>query len=556
MEFKAPPHPTHVVFEVEAYPAASLRNLRDLPRFKATGVARWQFFLWLPIMMAVFALFSAGVAMITKGEKASQYVSFTAFLLPIAVVIFGAISTLYFIAKYHVRRFWFILLIDVLMVCSGVLAYHAVADAWYWRGIATGDIAAVFFTLWILLKIVVFTYVMITINGSDGFRVHYGSGSDVRWGARRELNFKGTCAKRVVAALEAGDSATLEALRTHAVNAGTHAYQVYTALHLSEDPKDPSASSYLFVKDIIFGGGPIYVHKQYITMGWVQLRHVQLTVEQKEALLNLIPSLKEKGLGAPDLSVRQKGTVLGLPPGNGGPAYSQETGSWIGFVSPGEEASFLGDVKRYKSLGFIFAGVGFLFLLLGLGCIAGSEGNKEYKSAFEIGMGVCVVTMIPMWIAALILLQRGALIVRKKAMRTVAARKNQLFNPSSTESLFVSLEEARTYEKSKLFLDDYALMAVTPGWLLIEGTDLRARLAASDLKLETVSSVGGASLKATATINGIPWGVTIKDAGSEAKAGLFAKSQGELAEELWGEIYNRLLGKPELSKANRWKLLK
>ncbi len=529
----------------------AMGDLRARPRYRARGVANWMIIPWIPAMMAVMALlagFTRLVSSVAPTRDALMTEMWNA-VGPLAMIAVGLAVTLYPIAKAQVHRWSVILLLDFLWVGTFFAAFHYKDLGWLLSGLGNGDVIAVLTLAWYLLKVCFFTITGMLINGSDGFRVHFSDERGGRWAVRREAFFKGTCGKKVLDALQRGDATTLAALRADAPT-GAHGYHTYTTLHLSEDPVNPDAPSYLFIKDVFFGGGILYAQKVHAALGWSHLRHVELDAELKRRLLGLLPALQGKGAAA-DLSERKQGTVLGLPPGVKGPVYTKETGTWIGFVFPDEVRPFRAQATKYTRLGYILFVVAIAAVFLGLGCMALDGDTKEMGTWGMIGAG-CVLTMFASMIASLVFLQRGPGFARNAVVAGLSSRAHKLFDPAKVAYLLVSIEEARTYDRLKIFMDDYGLIHVTQGWLMLEAGDTRARVSAADLKLETVSTSGGASLKISATVDGVPWALTVKDAAKQAQAsGLFGKSPKKLAEELWADIYNGITGQAPAAPAKK-----
>ncbi|MEO8377871.1 MAG: hypothetical protein ABI579_09395 [Candidatus Sumerlaeota bacterium] len=224
----------------------------------------------------------------------------------------------------------------------------------------------------------------------------------------------------------------------------------------------------------------------------------------------------------------------GFPNGKVATVYSEQSGSWIGPVLDNEVADFRRSTRRFLKV-LIIVVVGYVsasLLITGALNYAGFAKNLFAKS-FAIIMVASVAS------GALAILRGIGREMRPAIVREVTNRKNRLFNPEAARSVIVSVK--RSNRSIFFFYDDFALLGTVPGFLLLEGSRFLARIAASDLKLESAST-GSEWLKITALVNGSIWETEIQ-VSIESVAGTIGGIGS--AVRLWKEIYEGLLGLEE-----------
>ncbi len=126
--------------------------------------------------------------------------------------------------------------------------------------------------------------------------------------------------------------------------------------------------------------------------------------------------------------------------------------------------------------------------------------------------------------------------------RLVARRPYRLFTPDP-DTIYLTIEESRTFQKIKMLPDDCGLLRVVPGMLLLEAGLTRARLMAPDLELACDHCNSETSLRISARLGEYEWAITVRNPG---KAGVLASfgSSRKCAEDLWRKIYERLMPPP------------
>ncbi len=119
--------------------------------------------------------------------------------------------------------------------------------------------------------------------------------------------------------------------------------------------------------------------------------------------------------------------------------------------------------------------------------------------------------------------------------RAIRKRPGKLFEPTR-KSKILSAEDCSTFSKLKYFPDDYMVMHIEPGRLLIEMSHSRLVLMADDVRMETQRVKAGTyGLRLHTQFQQWLWEVTIMP----PDRGMLS-SEKKLAEKLWKQIYDGL----------------
>lgn len=510
-----------------------LPNLSRRICYRPVGFARPVFVLYF--LSVALSLGVAGVLCAMAEGKMPAACAVLA--LPVLFSLLGAAFGAWTIRMGQVRRWWLVLVVTALWAACLVVTSAGPAAV---RLMATADerlitlvllgFPALFFFHWLLI------FYCICLN--DGFRVHYPVDGGV-WGEQEFVYFRPGTGREVVAALEAGDAAALDALRGPAAVLMAPAAQNFTVLTLSTCPADPQQSAYIHLKDCWLGGGPFLTGRIHATMGISRLHHVMISPEELAQLRAMLPGVSDAGIGkggadqaplegAPARMAER--LPIGLP--SGAPAaLTSAAGSSIQRVPREEERAFSQRPLAFLLLPIVLTFVGLVGVLTMLPPLSVEEGDRVLELLYTAGtmLGVSAILF------AVVTFFSNTELVRRGMRRDILARKGRLFDPAPID-LALTIEDSRAFERLKLVPDDIGLMRVEAGCIDIEAGRTRVHLAAEDVELSLHESGYGTALRIGADFGGVQWSITV----SELDLYRDFRNKREAALLLWKRIYERL----------------
>lgn len=180
--------------------------------------------------------------------------------------------------------------------------------------------------------------------------------------------------------------------------------------------------------------------------------------------------------------------------------------SYIEPVLPIEECS-----NRYFSTACYLAIL--LFFVLGGICIflLGPLGKRYPDSVFEP-----LSTYLPLvfFTTATILTFIVGYFVKRVAILKIKRRSGLLFEPGPN-SFFVQIEDALTYDKRKLFVEDSGLLDIGDGVIMLETDGYRAHLKMTDVNVSLLhTSKNSAGVRLSVNHDHYPWSVVITPIGN------------------------------------------
>ncbi|MBI1291004.1 hypothetical protein GC173_07130 [bacterium] len=523
----------------------ALPHLAERPRYRSRGVCRPLFaFDFLAVAVAMFVTGVAAsflaMAMSTVGNKAPDddrklLLGMVAPLLSVAALLVPSLLAIYVINRSHVRS-WIMMVFACIAWAGAYLVGLNAMDftATYAKAIG-GDFGAFAWFVFMAMMVPVAGAMLFQIVCSDAYRVYYEEYG--KWGKQHFAFFKMGTAKRVAELLELGNFDELAKLRVDGPNAGGPAWQAFTSMVLTMPDDGAAGPSYLHVKSIVFGGGPLFSTRVHSCLGWASLRHVELKEGEIDKLRWLFPELAPAGAGVvPQLKnvAPLAGRVLGFQGAMSGDRAETANGSFVQKLDSTE--------RRHLLLRF-WLGFTILFQLLaiaGFTVIIGA-GIGEMIGGFPswvetVGVGLGLVWMLATMIVGIFFSKTARLML----MRGVKTRPNLRFVPGK-ESVVLNVEESSTYAKTKFFADDYALANASPAGLDIEFSSFRVHLDPRDARLDYHKTAGGTGLRIFCVFPEGEWSITVSS--PEAAMGLSVyMNPRKRAEKLWRRLYDGMTG--------------
>jgi len=512
------------------HPGLAIPDLLSRRRYEPPGLASPALFVWLVLGFLVMAG-AGGLCLLLSETGPDSFPRFvTSFLFPIALFLLASVFTLVVIHKGGVQRLWIAVLINGLMAAV-FLAVFSQGDSS--SGLFTPDnpIPADFRFVVLLIDWVFLTVIASQVSISDARRVFYRTPQGDRPGEEHRAFFNSGRAADVLGAVARGDAAALAALRKSPPSGG-HSYQSFAALTLTLPTPDTAHPAYLHIKNVYFGGGPLFSTRLYGTFGLSVLKHVALGHEDVEKLKYLIPELIAPAAPQGKVGKASEGTPLGLPQGSPSSVESP-SGSFIRLVDTDEKIS---SRLRGACGQFLLLAVFPLLLFTLVPALLLDESNPVH----EVVLAILGITM---FLGMLVGLAAGIFhgpLGRRLLGRAVARRRNKLFTPDKS-TIFLWIEESRTFHKQKLVPEEYGLLQVVPGMLLLETGRTRARLMASDVRLEFHSTGSSTGLKIAAGSGPGEWAITVVAPGTFGSLQILFKDYRKRAEDLWRRIYQQSL---------------
>lgn len=506
----------------------SFPNLSRRICYRPVGLARPVFvlyFLSVALSLAVAGVLCAMAESILPAPIAGV-------MLPLFVSIAGGIFGAWTIRLGQVHRWWLVLIVAgfwaacVMVTSAGPLAVRLLSTTdERWLTLLLLGFPALFVAHWLVIF-------LLCLN--DGFRVHYPVERGM-WAEQESFYFRAGSGHAVVAALESGDAAALQALRGPAPVVMAPAWQNYTVLTLSTCPADPRQPAYIHLKDCWLGGGPFLTSRVHATTGMTRLHHVMISPEEAARLRTMVSA--SSGSEAPGAGPLEGAPArlaerlpIGLP--SGVPAVlTSVAGSSIQRVPRDEERSFSQRPLGLLLLPVMLSVSGLTGIVLSVPTRSGEEADRVLQFLAIAG----VVTGVAALLFGLITFFANTELVRRGMRRDILARKGRLFDPAPRD-MALCIEDSRTFQRLKVVPDDLGLMRISAGCIDIETGRTRVHLAAEDVELSLHESPHGTALRIGADLDGVQWSITV----SELDFYRDFRNKREAAILLWKTIYEKL----------------